>query len=96
MEQQKKLLELSNRPTLALYMGIPDQLIPVEIKSKKLQPFMPPPWERSQLRPTQGRSKTTYQNKKKWGDQSVPEGTLPEEGKPQHPENQENLRNANL
>ena len=26
VKQQKKVLELSNRPTLALYMGIPDQL----------------------------------------------------------------------
>ena len=54
MEQQKKILELSNRPNLALYMGIPDQFIPVEIKNKKLQPFMPTPQKRSQLRPTQG------------------------------------------
>ena len=51
VEQQKKFLELSNRPTIALYMGIPDQLIPVEIKNKKLQPFML-------------LVKITYQNKK--------------------------------
>ena len=34
-------LELTNRPTLALYMGIPDPLIPVEIENKKFQPLMP-------------------------------------------------------
>ena len=27
-EQQKKFLELNNKPTLALYMGFPDQLVP--------------------------------------------------------------------
>ena len=32
-EQQKRFLELSNKPTLALYMGFPDQLIPAEIKN---------------------------------------------------------------
>ena len=52
-EQQKRFLELSNKPTLALYMGFPDQLIPAEIKNQRLQPFLPPR-ERSQSRPTQG------------------------------------------
>ena len=41
-EQQKRFLELSNKPTLALYMGFPDQLIPAEIKNQRLQPFLPP------------------------------------------------------
>ena len=40
-EQQKRFLELSNKPTLALYMGFPDQLIPAEIKNQRLQPFLP-------------------------------------------------------
>ena len=52
-EQQKRFLELSNKPTLALYMGFPDQLTPAEIKNQRLQPFCPPR-ERSQSRPTQG------------------------------------------
>ena len=52
-EEEKRFLELSNKPTLALYMGFPDQLIPAEIKNQRLQPFLPP-WERSQSRPTQG------------------------------------------
>ena len=42
-EQQKNFLELSNKPTLALYMGFPEQLLPSEIKNQRLQPFMPPP-----------------------------------------------------
>ena len=41
-EQQKRFLELGNKPTLALYMGFPDQLIPSEIKNQRLQPFLPP------------------------------------------------------
>ena len=41
-EEQKRFLELSNKPTLALYMGFPDQLIPAEIKNQRLQPFLPP------------------------------------------------------
>ena len=32
-EQQKKFIELSNKPSLALYMGFPEQLVP----------FLPPP-----------------------------------------------------
>ena len=52
-EQQKRFLELSNKPILALYMGFPDQLIPAEIENQRLQPFLPPR-ERSQSRPTQG------------------------------------------
>ena len=52
-KQQKRFLELSNKPTLALYMGFPDQLIPYDIKNQRLQPFLLPPRERTQSRPTQ-------------------------------------------
>ena len=45
-EQQKKFIELSNKPTLALYMGFPEQFLPSESKN--------PLRERSQSRPTQG------------------------------------------
>ena len=41
-EQQKKFLQLSNKPTLALYMGFPEHLVPSEIKNQRLQPFLPP------------------------------------------------------
>ena len=40
-EQQKRFLDLSNKPTLALYMGFPDQLIQAEIKNHRLPPFLP-------------------------------------------------------
>ena len=59
-EQQKKFLQLSNKPILALYMGFPEHLVPSEIKSQRLQPFLSPPRERSQSRPTQG-GKTNFQ-----------------------------------
>ena len=35
-EQQKKVLELSNRPSLALYTGIPDNLVQVSVKNQEL------------------------------------------------------------
>ena len=43
-EQQKKFLELSNKPTLSLYMGFPEQFLPSEIKKNQLTSafFMPP------------------------------------------------------
>ena len=56
---------------------------------------MPTHWERNQLRPTQGVSKATYQNKK-WGDQIRAWGDPSSRGEPQHPENQENIRIAKL
>ena len=53
-EQQKSFLELSNKPTLALYMGFPDQLIPSDIKNQRTSAFSATSRERSQSRPTQG------------------------------------------
>ena len=41
-EQQKKFLELSQKPSMALYTGCPDQFIPDQIKNQRLQPFLPP------------------------------------------------------
>ena len=35
-EQQKKLLELSQKPSMALYTGCPDQFIPDQIKNQRL------------------------------------------------------------
>ena len=61
-EQQKKFTELSNRPTLALYMGFSDQLIPSDVKNQRLQPFMPPPREWSQSRPAPGGQKNQKNN----------------------------------
>ena len=41
-EQQKKFLELSQKPSMALYTGCPDQFISDQIKNQRLQPFLPP------------------------------------------------------
>ena len=43
VEQQKKFLELSQRPSLALYGGCPEQFMPKHIKNQRLQPFQLPP-----------------------------------------------------
>ena len=42
-EQQKKFLELSHKPTLALYSGCPENSLPENIKNQRLQPFQCPP-----------------------------------------------------
>ena len=52
-EQQKKILELSQKTSIALYTGCPEQFLPDQIKNQRLQPLMPPR-DRSQSRPTQG------------------------------------------
>ena len=55
--QQKKFLEFSNKPSLALYTGCPEQFIPDQIKNQRLQPSLHPR-DRSQSRPTQGGRKS--------------------------------------
>ena len=42
-EQQKKFLELSQRPFLALFGGCPEHFMPEHIKNQRLQPFQLPP-----------------------------------------------------
>ena len=51
-EQQKKCLELSNNPTLALYMGFPNQSMPLEIKKTIGYNLLYLPQVRIQSRPT--------------------------------------------
>ena len=58
-EQQKKFLELSHKPSLALYSRCPENFMPEHIKNQRLQPFQPPPWERSQSRPIPGGNSQT-------------------------------------
>ena len=62
-EQQKKFLELSQKPSLALYTGCPEQFMPDHIKNQRLQPFQPP-WDRSLSRPTQGGKMTNPTNRR--------------------------------
>ena len=53
-EQQKKFLKVSNKPTLVLYMGFQEQLVPSEIKNQRLQPFLPPPGKGANPGPLRG------------------------------------------
>ena len=55
-EQQKKFTELSNRPTIALYMGLADHLIPSDVKNQSFS-LLCHPQEQSQSRPTLGGQK---------------------------------------
>ena len=91
-EQQKRFLELSNRPTIALYMGFPEQLIPAEIKNQRHQPFLPPLGKGVNPDPPRGSKKSKDKlsdNKKET--QSGLQGTLNEERQPQSREYQENI-----
>ena len=46
-EQPKKFLELSQKPSMALYTGCPEQFIPDQIKNQRLQPFLLPQGQES-------------------------------------------------
>ena len=92
-EQEKRFLELSNRPTIALYMGFPEQLIPVEIKNQRLQPFYPPPpqgKESMQTHPGGSKKSKDKLSDNKKETQSGLQGTLNEERQPKSREDQEN------
>ena len=88
-EQQKKFLELNNKPTLALYMGFPDHLVPSEIKNQRLQPFLPPPGKGANPGPLRGGQKTNFQATRR----RPYEGPMdpPSRGEPQCTENQEDI-----
>ena len=90
-EQQKKFLELSNKPTLALYMGFPEQLLPSEIKKPETPTFYATPRERSHSRPTQGGQESIFQTQKV-KTQSGLKGLLPQERKPQCSKDQRDPR----
>ena len=88
-EQQKKFLELSNKPSVALYTGCPDQFIPDQIKNQRLQPFLPPGTGVNPDPPRGEEDKLSKQETKET--QSGLKGTLPKKGEPTSPENQENI-----
>ena len=78
-EQQKKFLELSHKPTFALYSGCPENFLPENIKNQRLQPFQLPPWERSQSRPTPG-GKLSNINKRPRRPNQGPKAFVPKKG----------------
>ena len=53
-EQQKKFLELSQRPFLALFGGCPEHFMPEHIKNQRLQPFQLPPGREVSQDPPKG------------------------------------------
>ena len=81
-EQQKKFLEFSNKPSLALYTGCPEQFVPDQIKNQRLQPFLPPR-DRSQSRPTQEGKKINLQSRKQKRPNQGSRGPFPREGNQQ-------------
>ena len=92
------MLELSNRPTLALYMGYPEQLIPHWDQEPKTSAFFCPPREMSQSRPTQGgqrNQKMNFQTIRRRPNPGL-QGTLNEEGQPQGREYKKILELLNL
>ena len=78
-EQQKKFLELSHKPSLALYSGCPEQFMPDHIKNQRLQPFQLPQ-ERSKSRPTQGGTLTNVTNRRPKRPNQGSNGFVPRKG----------------
>ena len=78
-EQQKKFLELSQKPSLALYSGCPENFMPEHIKNQRLQPFQPPHRERSQSRPIPG-GKLSNLNKRPRRPNQGPKAFIPKKG----------------
>ena len=92
-EKQKKFTELSNRPTLALYMGFSDQLIPSDVKIRGFSLLCHPPGSRANQGPPQGDKRireTTFSYPK--GDPiRAPGYPQHQEGKSECTENEENI-----
>ena len=90
-EQQKKFLELSNKPSLDLYMGCPEQFLPDQIKNQRLQPFLPPPGKGVNSDPSKGEENQSSEQETKETQSGLKE-TLPKEGQSTSSKNQEDLR----
>ena len=88
VEQQKKFLELSQKPSLALYGGCPEQFMPDNIKNQRLQPFQLPPGEESIK--THPRGELTNVRNRKPETQSGLKGLCPQEGETTGPKDKEN------
>ena len=90
-ELQKKFLERSQKPSLALYTGCPEQFIPDHIKNQRLQPFQLPPGTGVNPDPPKGGNDKCNKQKTK-ETQSGLKGLSPQEGESTGPENKENIR----
>ena len=89
-EQQKKFLELSNKPSQALYTGCPEQFVPDQIKNQRLQPFLPPPGTGVNPDPPRGEGNQSSEQETK-ETQSGLKGPLPKEGQPTNSKNQKDI-----
>ena len=90
-EEQMKFLELSNKPTLALYMGFPEQLVPSEIKNQRLQPFLPPPGKGANQGPPTSIKKKKQIFKQPEVHPIRAQEDPPSRGEPQYTKNQEDI-----
>ena len=81
-EQQKTFLELSNKPSLALYTGCPEQFVPDQIKNQRLQPFLLPPRTGVNPDPPRGK-KSNPQNRKQKRPNQGSRGPFPRKGNQQ-------------
>ena len=85
-EQKKKLFELSQKPSIALYTGCSEQFIPDQIKNQRLHPLTginPDPAKG-------GNGKISKQENQR--DPIRAQELFPQKGKSTGPENQENIR----
>ena len=82
-EQEKKFLELSNKPSLALYTGCPEQFVPDQIKNQRFQPFLPPPGTGVNPDPPGGGKKINPQNRKQKRPNQGSRGPFPRKGNQQ-------------
>ena len=88
--EQQKFLELSNKPSLVLYIGYPEQFVPHEIKNQRLQPFLPPPGKGVNPDPPRGEENQSLEQETKETKSGL-KGSLPKEGQSTSSKNEEDL-----
>ena len=81
LTQNKRNFWNCNKHTLTLYMGLPEQLVPSEIKKSRTPAFSASSRERNQSRPTQGGQRTNFQVTKRRPSQG-PRGPSLKRGNP--------------
>ena len=90
LNSRRSFVELSNKPSLALYMGCPEQFVPDQIKNQRLQPFLPPPGKGVNPDPPRGEENQSSEQDTK-ETQSGHKGPLTREGQSTNSKNQEDL-----
>ena len=80
--EQQMFLEFSNKPSLALYTGCPEQFVPDQIKNQRLQPFLPPQKQES-IQTHPGGTKINPQSRKPKRPNQGSRGPFPRKGNQQ-------------